>query len=370
MHINSRHRTISAACCLAALIQAPSVFAHDGKPAIRSDGHAPIGVMGDHMHKKGEWMVSYRYMRMFMDGNRIGNDRVTPQQIVTTVPNSNPVVTPGGATVVPPVLRVVPTQMIMDMHMFGAMYAPTDNITLMAMLPYLRKNMDHVTFGPGAGTNVVGGFTTTSEGVGDFKFSGLFRLYDDKTHHVHLNMGVSAPTGSIKERDTIFDPFRRTPTVRLPYAMQLGTGTWDLLPGITYTGRAGDLSWGAQYRAEIRLQDENDQGYAWGDKHMVTGWLAYQWAPWISTSVRTNFTTQDEIDGRDPLIGGPVQTAHPEFFGGERLEIFGGVNLTGQSGALRGHRLALEVGGPVYQDLNGPQMEQDWSFMLGWQKAF
>ena len=34
------------------------------------DDHAPIGVMGDHAHKAGEWMLFYRYGFMKMDGNR------------------------------------------------------------------------------------------------------------------------------------------------------------------------------------------------------------------------------------------------------------------------------------------------------------
>lgn len=379
--------TKSAALCAAAIslpFLTVSAHAHDDLPSagfavkggghhgggVRADGHAPIGVMGDHMHKKGEWMLSYRYMRMHMEGNRIGTNEVSPEEIVTTVPNNNPVVTPMGMTVTPPFLRVVPTKMTMDMHMFGAMYAPTDNITLMAMLPYIRKEMDHLTFSPMPGANLIGGFTTISEGVGDLKLSALYRLFDGNGHHLHLNMGISAPTGSLEERDNIFDPFGRTPNVRLPYAMQLGTGTWDLLPGITYTGRAGDLSWGAQYSAEIRLEDENDEGYVWGDKHMFTGWLAYQFAPWISTSFRAKYQTQTDIDGFDPQIGGPVQTAHPEFFGGDRLDLLGGVNLIVPEGPLKGHRLAFEAGAPVYQDLNGPQLETDWTFMVGWQKAF
>lgn len=349
---------------------------HHGGP--RADGHAPIGVMGDHMHKAGEWMLSYRFMRMGMEGNRIGTDEVSPEQIATTVPNRNPVVTPMGMTVVPPFLRVVPTKMTMDMHMFGAMYAPTDWLTLMAMLPVIRKEMDHITFQapnptmgiPPNNINRIGGFTTVSEGVGDLKLSGLVSLYDDAIHHLHLNIGISAPTGSIEEQDTILDPFGRTPRVRLPYAMQIGTGTWDLLPGITYTARSGDVSWGAQYTAEIRLESENDEGYAWGDKHMVTGWLAYQWAPWISTSFRMNYTTQDDISGRDAMIGGPVQTAHPENFGGERLELFGGINTVLTEGPLKGHRFAIEAGAPVYQVLNGPQLETDWTIIGGWQYAF
>jgi len=39
----------------------------------RADGHAPIGVMGDHQHEAGEWMVSFRYMRMAMEGNGTGH---------------------------------------------------------------------------------------------------------------------------------------------------------------------------------------------------------------------------------------------------------------------------------------------------------
>ena len=376
----------------AVILPSSAVFAQDHhnhsaaaahKPAhthnhLRADGHAPIGVMGDHMHPKGGFMFSYRYMRMDMDGHRIGTNDISLEEIVTTVPNQNPIVAPNGMTVTPPFLRVVPTKMTMDMHMFGVMYAPTNNITLMAMLPLVRKEMDHITFQapnpmmgvPPNNTNRIGGFATKSEGVGDLKLSSLIRLYDDRVHHIHANLGISAPTGSTKERDTILDPFVRTPTIRLPYAMQLGTGTWDLLPGITYTGRAGDLSWGAQYRAEIRLENENDKGYAWGDKHLVTAWAAYQFAPWISASVRANYMHQTEIDGFDPQIGGPVQTAHPEFYGGERLHLLGGINLVGQEGVLRGHRLAIEAGVPVFQDLNGPQMKTDWTLMVGWQKAF
>lgn len=352
-------------------------YSGGGGAPIRADDHAPIGVMGDHLHKKGEWMLSYRYMYMDMAGNRIGTDNVSPQEIASTIPNTYPQMTPMGIAT-PPFLRVVPTQMTMQMHMLGAMYAPTNNVTLMAMVPILDKDMDHLTFqapNPSMGilgnnTNIIGAFSTSSEGVGDIKLSGLFRLYDDATNHVHLNLGISAPTGSITKRGNVFTPFGTITNLRLPYAMQLGTGTWDLLPGLTYRGRIGDLSWGAQYMAEVRLEDENDEGYAWGDRHTVTGWFAYEWAPWISTSVRASYSSQAQISGMDAQITAPVQTAYPEYYGGEKVELFGGINLVGQSGWMRGHRLALEVGAPVYQDLNGPQMETDWTLMVGWQKAF
>jgi hypothetical protein len=47
-----------------------------------------------------------------------------------------------------------------------------------------------------------------------------------------------------------------------------------------------------------------------------------------------------------------------------------GVNFIAQSGALRGHRLALEVSLPLHQDAHGVQMQRQESVTLGWQKAF
>ena len=336
----------------------------DATGAIRADGHAPIGVMGDHIHKAGEWMLSYRFMRMDMAGNRDGTSDLSPEEIVTTVPNTF-FGTPGQ----PATLRIVPTEMTMDMHMFGAMFAPTDWLTLMAMGSYIEKEMEHVTFQGGAGTNRLGEFTTNAEGFGDTKLSGLIGVYDDETHHVHLNAGISLPTGSIDEMDRILAPTGLQPTLVLPYPMQIGSGTFDLLPGGTYSGRAGPVGWGAQYSAEIRLGD-NSEGYSLGDLHQATAWGSYLWDDWISTSLRLTGRSQGQIDGRDSRIIGPVQTADPDRQGGERIDLGFGINLAGQEGVLRGQRLALEFRVPVYQSLNGPQMETDWTVTLGWQFAF
>lgn len=372
-------RKLSFATALAAALPCAPAFADDPfavpaglsvsgghHGAVRADGHAPIGVMGDHMHKAGEWMLSYRYMHMDMQGSRIGTNGVSTSQILE-VPNrfANP-------PMQPPSLRIVPTEMSMDMHMFGGMYAPTNNLTLMAMVNYIDKDMQHLTFAGMVPQDPpqIGSFTTKSSGIGDTKIGGLYRLYDDGTNHLHLNLGLSIPTGSTTERGRIFAPNNSYMNVRLPYAMQLGTGTYDLLPGVTYTGRSGDFTWGSQFRSEIRLEDENDEGYAYGDLYGITGWVAYEWADWISTSVRLDAWTQDSISGIDPNIAGPVQTANPDFYGGEQAFAYFGANLAGQTGALRGHRLAFEVGVPIYRNLNGPQMETDWTFMAGWQKAF
>lgn len=320
------------------------------------DSHAPIGVMGDHRHKQGEVMVSYRYMSMDMKDNLLGDDAISPTQIVTSIANP---FTP------PPTVRVVPVEMTTNMHMVGVMYAPGDNITLMAMFNYLDKEMTHQTFMGMAGTTQLGRFTTRNSGIGDTKVSALWGLLDQGIHKLHMNLGLSLPTGSIDEKDEVLTPMNTRPTLRMPYAMQLGSGTYDIEPGITYYGINGKLGWGGQLKAVYRL-GENDEDYTLGDVLQLSGWGSYRLADWLSGSLRLTYLDQDSIDGRDSNIAAPVTTANPDNYGAERLDLAIGFNTVNHNG----HRLAFEYSTPIQQDVNGVQMEMQSMWALGYQFTF
>jgi hypothetical protein len=313
----------------------------NGWTASRPDGHAPIGVMGEHTHGAGEWMLSYRYMIMDMDGIRDRTDSL----------GTNDVFDQG--------FMVAPKEMTMQMHMVGAMYAPTDRLTLMAMLPYILKSMDHV-------TQMGMEFTTDTEGIGDIPISALYLLHRWGNQQVLLNAGVSLPTGSINERDD-------TPAgddQRLPYPMQLGSGTFDLLPGLTYLGQTENWSWGSQLMLTIPL-GRNYRGYSLGDRADLTVWGAKKWTEWLSTSLRVRGQIWGDIDGRDDSLNpGMVPTADPDLQDGRRVDLLLGANLYGRSGWVEGHRLAVEFGVPIYQWLDGPQLETDWLLTAGWQYAW
>ena len=299
----------------------------------------PIGVMGDHMHEASTRMLSYRYMFMEMDGNRNKTDRLGTSDVLKD-------------------FRVTPTNMEMQMHMLGGMWAPTDHVTLMVMLPYVLMEMDHL-------TRMGGTFSTASEGFGDVKTMGLIRLYRKGHHAVHLNAGISFPTGSIDEKDDT--PMGR---VRLPYPMQLGSGTFDVLPGLTYLGHADALSWGAQALGIVRL-GENDNDYTLGDRISGTLWGAYRWCEWFSNSLRVRAENWGNIDGADPRLDPTlVPTADPDRRGGSRVDLGIGAEIKGQSDWMEEHRLAVEWETPMYQDLDGPQLETDWVFTVGWQKLW
>ena len=338
--------------------QADSNTDHDhGDP--RPDDHAPIGVMGDHVHDAGEWMLSYRFMRMDMSGNRIDTDSISPDEIVTTIPNRF-----FGMPGQPPTLRIVPTEMTMDMHMFGAMYAPTDRVTLMLMVNYLDNEMDHITYAGGMGTEQLGTFTTESSGFGDTRLTGLITLNESIHSRLHAIVGIEAPTGSNDETDTILTPMGGRPEIRLPYPMQLGTGSWSAIVGLNQTWSGTRFSGGAQWQSLIRL-NENDDDYTRGDEHRLNLWGAYRLADRLSASLRVEGFHRGNIDGQDPRIMGPVQTADPDRQRARRVDLGIGLNYV-----LGKNRIALEWLTPIYQDLDGPQLEVDSNLILGWQYSF
>ena len=295
--------------------------------------------MGDHTHAAGEWMLSYRYMRMRMNGNRDGTSDESRREVLAD-------------------FVVVPERMDMEMHMLGVMHAPSDRLTLMAMVPLVRLEMDHL-------TGMGGRFTTKADGLGDVSVTALWSLHASETARVHLNLGVSTPTGSVVEKD-------RTPMgrVRLPYPMQLGSGSVDFMPGVTLQVQQAGWSWGAQASARLRPA-ENRKDYQLGNRYGATGWVARRLRPELSVSLRVAGELWQNTHGSDPALNpAVVPTADPDRRGGKRIDVLGGVNWHFQSGPLRGHRLALEVGLPAYQWLDGPQLETDWTLTLGWQRAF
>jgi hypothetical protein len=71
-------------------------------------------------------------------------------------------------------------------------------------------------------------------------------------------------------------------------------------------------------------------------------------------------TIQGRIDGKDPEITGLMQGANPAYYGGESIDLFGGVEIAGHEFGLGHTRFAIEAGLPLYQDLNGPQIGESW----------
>ena len=316
----------------------------------------PAGVAGAAMVGQGQGMVMYMPSVMGMDGNYLGTSQVSAAKLLNTI--NTTINTAKGAMGAGMPLRMVPDNMTGQMHMVGAVYGLTDAINVMVMGGYVQKDMTMTTYNT-AGTSAVGTRTYTTDGVSDTMVSGLFRLYDDGINHIHLNFGVSLPTGGITQQMTMLSPSGGNMLMRASYGMQLGTGTYDLMPGITYTANKDLWSWGAAYRGRFATGD-NSEGYHWGDSNTLTGWLGYTVYPGITATARVAGTAQEKIQGFDPSIFGRMQGSNPAWYGGEVVNMLGGIEVAGREFGLGHTRFAIEAGAPVYQNLNGPQLGQDW----------
>ena len=346
-------------------------------PAI---SHAPISVMGDHLHKAGEWMVSYRYMDMKMEGLLSGDDSISLDDVLDDY-------------------MMAPKKMDMKMHMLGMMYAPTDDVTLMLMVNYLDNEMDSVMRMPamdhGAGHGMSDGmsdmhdgmhadmvgnmdenmdhmmtmdtaFSTSSSGLGDTRVSALINAFNEEHYRSHFTVGISIPTGDIDQKDST----PMNPNALLGYRMQLGSGSYHLFGAFTFVYDKHDWQFGTQFNYETALE-YNDEDYRKGDKILWQNWLAYSVTHNVSVSARLALTNQEETDGADARLNPMMMpTADPMMTGYNQLDGAIGVNYVFTQGALKGHRIALEYITPIDQDVDGIQMETDSTLVAGWQYAF
>jgi hypothetical protein len=341
---------VALACVASSTAQA------DPGSGLLADQHAPAGVMFDHMHKAGEVMVGFRYAGSFAGGDMLhGTHAVNDQDVID-----------NGCTPHPCAMK--PSDMTMNMYMLDIMYAPTDWLTLMVMPMWMSHEMTMVPLkgmarsGDHDGHDMPmdghadahahsGPHTHGTQGWGDTIFGPEFRLADGPGYHLQVNPMFSAPTGSVdKQMDGAFTH----------YGMQLGSGTWDFVPSITYTGRADRMAWGAQVLAIVRLEEENESGYRLGDVFQATAWGSYRFANWISASLRGLYTEQGVIEGH---YNGPHNHSSPadlQFnYGGRFWDIGFGVNTVVPGGPLKGLRLSAEWLQPVMDDPNGNQLARE-----------
>lgn len=324
----------------------------DDRP--RPDGHAPAGVMFDHMHKKGEWMIGIRSTSTWQSGPVLfGREEATDAGLVAAGFSS------------------APHRMAMHMVMLDLMYAPMDWLNLMVMPHYMTMGMkmrdlpvpahgdhDEEAHDHGAGHGDHG-----NSSFSDTVVAALLRLCDTDGHRLHAGLGLSMPSGSVTENG----PDGRA----LHYGMQVGSGTWDFIPSLTYTGHAARWGWGAQVTATMRLDRRNEAGFRFGDQLSATAWGSYRLTDWLSASLRFQHTRQGDIEGH---YNRPHNHASPPDlqanYGGRFLDLGLGANLVAPGGRLAGQRLGIEWLVPVRQDPNGFQLKRQGALHLSWSAVF
>lgn len=309
----------------------------DDRPAPHAArrGLLPPGVMLGH---GGKWMVGYEYMYERMNGNLDGSDKISESRILESFFAS-------------------PTDMSMQMHMGMLMYVPCERLSLMAMVPYLVKSMDHLTQDGER-------FKERTTGLGDVELRAHYTLYEgaERRHQVYFNGGLALPTGSINQRLN---------GARLEYPMQLGAGTVSVMPGLSYLGQADAWGWGVDVMPTLRI-DDNRYDYRLGNQYRINAWAMRRLTDALNLSARADGRRVDNISGADDALDREDEpTKDPNLQAGRRLDLLLGLNFQPSgSASVESQRFYLEAGVPVYQSLDGPQLKTTFIGRVNWQWHF
>lgn len=303
------------------------------------------------MPAAGKFCLSITPHFFNLSGIRMGTRTVSNEYVVSTVPfflnPKQPV-------------RIVPQNVAGRMQVVSLSYGLTEDFAVYFNTGAVERSLETLVFKGTSGILPLYRNTPDTIGFVDSILSGVYRLYGDDVNRLQMSLGLSFPTGTnhalfynfVKPNGSVAD-------IRGFYGMQPGAGTFDIVPGIVYAGYSGAWSWGVSYRGRFPL-GLNPDGYKWGDTHEFSQWGGYTWTPGLTATLRATTTLQGPISGMDPLINGAAVPANPAFYGGQRIELFGGGSISGKFIGYENVTLAGEAGLPVYQNLNGPQIMKNW----------
>tara|TARA_B100000575_G_scaffold194068_1_gene156767 strand:- start:162 stop:1205 length:1044 start_codon:yes stop_codon:yes gene_type:complete len=321
-------------------------------------GHAPIGVVADHIHKKGESMISLRISYMKMQGNSLEGNSISNNEILNIDnPHSNS----------PSKLSVIPIEMSMKMIMLGGMYAPSDEVTLMFMTTFMDKSMNLNTY-HAMRRNNLGAFNASSEDLSDLSFSVLVDIDQQENNKWHSEIGLVRSIGDNSGRGEVLSTTGTKKTLILPYGMQSGDKSTKLVLSISNLYKLSNKhSFGNQLRL---LKKISSKEWHFGNKIYSDSWYQYEINRTFSLSSRIRLNYQKVISGFNPIITAPSQTSITTNYGGFTAEVGLGFNFLTQIFLGSEDRLALEIIHPVINEKNGLQMKDKTKIVFGYQKSF
>ena len=314
-------------------------------------GNMPLNIFGGGIPEPKEFRFKFSQMIMEMGPLRDGTDEISNDDLIGSANGTN--------------FPALPTNMQMYMTMIGAAYSFSDDFAVMGMTSYIENTMR-------MNLNNGNDFTMTSGGVGDVTLLAKYRAYADDnlvpTNQVSVLFGLSLPSGSINKKfsNHTNDTFNGS---LLPFKMQLGSGTVDPIIGLTYQGSRDPFWWGFNTQLEGHIYD-NEQGYRRAqelrydfyamkqvhDKVVVhaqlNGWYEGKFSD-EAYDVRVLGAGHNALSTANNLIS-PL--FDPDNYGGHKLHFGLGVQFQ----PLPLHVMELTASVPIHQDLNGPQLQDNW----------
>ncbi|OIO68644.1 MAG: hypothetical protein COW19_02625 [Zetaproteobacteria bacterium CG12_big_fil_rev_8_21_14_0_65_55_1124] len=355
-----------AAALLAAIPVSPkSADAYVGLCCGKCGGNMPMNIPGGGIPETHEFRFKIQPMQMHMSGLRSGTNDVAPASILGM---------PAAGK-----YMAAPTSMDMRMLSLSAGYSFTDDFFAGVMGMYGENDMDMQFSSMMQTTTGVAGYTMKSKGLMDTMLMTKYRIYADDTliptQQASLFLGLSMPTGSIDKRNTAH-PLAMRRTELLPYAMQMGSGTWDPIVGALFQGSSSPWWWGADARYTVRAGN-NKRGYHLGNRTQLDAYVMYQPHYALLLYGQINGDIIGKIKGEaDEAVSGASGHAtqgsatstymtpmwDPASIG--KKQIFATLGVQWQPMPLQIVDIGVQL--PLYQRMDGLQMKDKWRLMLSW----
>lgn len=296
---------------------------------------------------KNPWSVSFSHRQLQLNGFRRGTSNVADSDLLAPPPavNTNQQ------------FPILPNNIEQKINTLSVGYQLSPQMNLSLAIPNVEQSTDHI-----SSISNFDAFTIKSDGLGDVALSLQYQLSSSGEHHWFINAGLSFPTGSIDQMGDTPKPGESNP---LPYTMQLGSGTYDIPASVNYSTHSEQLQFGAQ--ASLRLRTgKNDKGYRLGNHYIINTWARYNTESWFHPSIKLTYQHTDRIHGADSRLTGPggsfpAPITNPNNFGGDKINLALGLRI-GEGINSSKPFVDLEISQPIYQNLNGVQVQEDWQF--------
>ena len=288
------------------------------------------------------WSFGYSYRQLRVGNYKIGTRDVSLDDVLFT----------PGEMRTNENFPVVPTFIDQHVHAFSGSYRASTALSFSILVPYILQGTDHISSVPGFDE-----FRLSSDGIGDITLSASYQRELSDSAVLKTSLGIQIPTGSINEMgDT---PRNGTGTLeRLPYTMQLGSGTPDVAISAGYNQRVGQFSLGTNISSTIRT-GMNENGYRLGNSYGVSLSAQYNLRWYLKPGMRISARHLGEIQGRDESLlvpmafPFPASITNPANYGGEKIHA--AFNVATCFSKNCNVTFTGEVGVPIYQNLNGVQ---------------
>ncbi len=289
-----------------------------------------MSIMKGDVPRKGTWTLSYDYGYRELQGLRDGTSPVSNASVLTTYQNT-------------------PLWIHKQRHSLSVLYGTTEKLAFSASLPYVVQRMK-IQDTAGLQSEFL------SSGIGDLLFSANYALTQQPPHQLTVNLGLSVPTGSINQKSG--------------YPMQLGSGSYDLVPTLTYIGDFDPWGWAIQASGKLPTK-KNSNEYRLGNEWQGTVMVMRAWNEWFTNLLFITAEWNGRVHGSDPLMNTTsVPTSDPAAQGGRKVTAHLDFNFFIDRETGSDHLLSIGFTSPIHQSLNGPQLKERWSGTASWSCMF